>query len=212
MAPFRRRALISAGGAVLGALFYLHLARFYGWSLPWMLGGLVVAALLLRSLGSGLWAWSRQPFAECDLGLVEAAAPGGRVRAVVRVRARRPIEIRRATARLVLESRATGGETRRLCRVERALSLGDRLDRDDRAESEVALPVPADAPFSFRSFGREARIRCLVRVRIDTAAPEEGETVRRAAGSGFPPVDQEIEVLIAPGPEGQDSSRITMAS
>ena len=209
VAPLRRRTMISGGGAVLGALFYLHLARFYGWSLLWILGGLVVAALVLRSLGSALWAWSRQPFAECDLGLMEVAAPGGFVRAVVRVEARRPIRIRRATARLVLESRTTDGETRQSCRVECALSLGHRLDPGQRAEAEVALPVPEDAPFSFRSFGSEARIRCLVRVRLETAPPGEPPD---ATDDGFPPVDQEIEVLIAPGSEPQERSRTMIAS
>ncbi len=193
VAPARQRALLAVGGTMLGALLYVHLGRFYGWTLPWMLGAAPVAALCLRSIVANLWFFARQPFAECDLGLAEAGAPGGTVGAAIRVVARRPVEIRRVSMRLRLERRGPGGKLDELFRSEESLLESKRLREGERAEDATRLPVPDDAPFSFRSLGSEVRIRCLVRVRLESGPPGEPEA------PAFPVAEQELEVLIAPG-------------
>lgn len=199
IAPTRRRAMLGGGAATLGALFYVHLAGFYGWSLPWMLGGVVVAGLALRSIAGVWWFLSRQSFEELDFGLAEAASPGGEVPVSLRALARRPVRIRRAAARLTVESRAPGADFREIGRVERTLLQQRRLDSEERVEAEVALPVPEDAPYSFRSFGNERRIRCLVRMRVEAEPVAADGAPLDGTAAALTPCEQEIEVLIAPG-------------
>lgn len=180
----KRRALLSAGGAVLGGLFVLHLARFYGWSLPWSLGLAVAGLFVLRSVGSAWWFLARHPFGVCDFGLSEAAIPGGSVRCSVRVVARRRVRLPRVRVALSAESRRAGGETRRLFSGERELAAAVVLDAGAGIEERAALEVPEDAPFSWRSF--EGRLRWLARAEVEV--------------EGFGVVAEEIEVLMAPPP------------
>lgn len=178
----KRRSLLSVSGTVLGALFFVHLGNFYGWTLPWLLGGLVVAFFLIRSAGATVWFLSRHPFAVCDLGLSEAAVPGGTIHCAVRIVTRRPVEIGEARITLTAERREADGTSRKVFSEDHELCRGESLPAGGRWETASELPVPEDARFSYRSF--EGRFRWLVRARLETS----DDTV----------AEEEIEVLIAP--------------
>lgn len=178
----KRRSLLSLSGTVLGALFFVHLATFYGWTLPWLIGGLVVALFLVRSAGATVWFLSRHPFSVCDLGLSEAAVPGGAIHCAVRIVTRRPVEIKEARITLTAEQRGADGTTRKGFSRDHELCRNESVPAAGRWETASQLPVPEDARFSYRSF--EGRFRWLVRARIET----RDDTV----------AEEEIEVLIAP--------------
>ena len=169
---------------MLGGLFVLHLARFYGWSLPWSLGLGAAGLLVLRSVGSAWWFLARHPFVVCDFGLSEAAVPGGSVRCSVRIVARRRVRLTRVRVALSAESRRAGGEARRLFFEERELAAEAVLDAGSGIEEGAALEAPEDAPFSYRSF--EGRLRWMARAEVEA--------------EGFGVVAEEIEVLMAPPP------------
>ena len=178
----KRRSLLSLSGTVLGALFFAHLATFYNWTLPWLVGGLLVALFLVRSAGATVWFLSRHPFAVCDLGLSEAAVPGGVIHCAVRIVTRRPVEIKAAGITLTAERRDADGKSRKVFSRDHELCRSESLPGAGRWETDSQLPVPEDARFSYRSF--EGRFRWLVRARIETS----DDTV----------CEEEIEVLIAP--------------
>lgn len=178
----KRRALLSLSGTVLGTLFFVHLANFYGWTVPWVIGGVLVAVWLIRSAGSTGWFLARHPFAVCDLGLSEATIPGGAIRTAVRIVTRRPVEINHLRITLTAEKRDSAGVSREVLSLteepvgQRSLPAGERL------EASAELHVPENAPFSYRSF--EGRFRWLARAELDAGA--------------FGVFDEEIEVLVAP--------------
>ena len=178
----KRRSLLSVSGTVLGALFFVHLGNFYGWTLPWLIGGVVVALFLVRSAGATVWFLSRHPFSVCDLGLSEAAVPGGVVHCAVRIVTRRPVEIKEARITLTAERRDADGTNREVFSEDHELCRSESVPGAGRWETASQLPVPEDARFSYRSF--EGRFRWLVRARIETS----DDTV----------AEEEIEVLIAP--------------
>ena len=145
----KRRSLLSLSGTVLGALFFVHLATFYGWTLPWLLGGLVVAFFVIRSVGATVWFLSRHPFSVCDLGLSEAAAPGGAIHCAVRIVTRRPVEIKEVRVTLTAEQRDAEGKSRKVlsqitnsavashCR----LRAGGRPRRNSRSRRTPGFPI-----------------------------------------------------------------------
>ena len=178
----KRRSLLSLSGTVLGALFFVHLGNFYGWTLPWLLGGIVVALFLIRSAGATIWFLSRHPFSVCDLGLSEAAVPGGVIHCAVRIVTRRPVEIKEARITLTAERRDAEGKNREVFSADHELCRHESVPAAGRWETASELPVPEDARFSYRSF--EGRFRWLVRARIETS----DDTV----------AEEGIEVLIAP--------------
>ena len=178
----KRRSLLSLSGAVLGALFFVHLGNFYGWTLPWLIGGVVVALLLIRSAGATVWFLSRHPFSVCDLGLSEAAVPGGVIHCAVRIVTRRPVEIKEARITLSAERRDAEGKNREVFSQDHELCRSGSVPEAGRWETASRLPVPENARFSYRSF--EGRFRWLVRARIETS----DDTV----------AEETIEVLIAP--------------
>lgn len=178
----KRRSLLSLSGTVLGALFFVHLGNFYGWTLPWLIGGVVVALFLIRSAGATGWFLSRHPFSVCDLGLSEAAVPGGVIHCAVRIVTRRPVEIKEARITLAAERRDADGTNREVFSEDHELCRSESVPEAGRWETASQLPVPEDARFSYRSF--EGRFRWLVRARIETG----DDTV----------AEEGIEVLIAP--------------
>ena len=178
----KRRSLLSLSGTVLGALFFVHLGNFYGWTLPWLIGGVVVALFLIRSAGATLWFLSRHPFSVCDFGLSEAAVPGGVIHCAVRIVTRRPVEIKEARITLTAERRDADGNNREVFSEDHELSRSQSVPRAGRWETASQLPVPENARFSYRSF--EGRFRWLVRARIETS----DDTV----------AEEGIEVLVAP--------------
>ena len=178
----KRRSLLSLSGTVLGALFFVHLGNFYGWTLPWLIGGVVVALFLIRSAGATLWFLSRHPFSVCDFGLSEAAVPGGVIHCAVRIVTRRPVEIKEARITLTAEQRDADGNNREVFSEDHELSRSQSVPGAGRWETASQLPVPENARFSYRSF--EGRFRWLVRARIETS----DDTV----------AEEGIEVLVAP--------------
>ncbi len=178
----KRRSLLSLSGTVLGALFFVHLGNFYGWTLPWLIGGVVVALFLIRSAGATAWFLSRHPFSVCDLGLSEAAVPGGVIHCAVRIVTRRPVEIKEARITLTAERRDAEGKNREVFSEDHELCRSESVPEAGRWEAASQLPVPEDARFSYRSF--EGRFRWLVRARIETS----DDTV----------AEEGIEVLVAP--------------
>ena len=169
---------------MIGGLLFWHLGGFYGWSLPWTIGAVAVGALVLRSVGSALFFLSRHPFAVCDFGLSEAAVPGGAVRCAARIVARRPVAAAAVRFSLTAESRGASRETRRLFSAEREAGRAVALEVGREFEDGADLPVPEDAPFSYRSF--EGRLRWLARAEV--------------AVEGYGTFAEEIEVLMAPPP------------
>jgi hypothetical protein len=178
----KRRSLLSVSGAVLGTLFFVHLGTFYEWALPWLIGGLFVALLLIRSVGTTVWFLSRHPFSVCDLGLSEAAAPGGVIHCAVRIVTRRPVEIKEARITLTAERRGADGKSRTALSQDYELCRRRSLPAGGRLETALEVPVPEDARYSYRSF--EGRFRWLVRAYVETSDASVSE--------------EEIEVLIAP--------------
>lgn len=169
---------------MIGGLLFWHLGGFYGWSAPWTVGAVAVGALVLRSVGSALFFLSRHPFAVCDFGLSEAAVPGGAVRCAARIVARRPVAAAAVRFSLTAESRGASRETRRLFSAEREAGRAVALEVGREFEDGADLPVPEDAPFSYRSF--EGRLRWLARAEV--------------AVEGYGTFAEEIEVLMAPPP------------
>ena len=139
-------------GTVLGALFFVHLANFYGWTLLWIVGGLLVALFVIRSLGATVWFLGRHPFSVCDLGLSEAAAPGGAIRCAVRIVTRRPVEIKEVRVTLTAEQRDAEGKSRKVLSLDHDLCCGEALPAGGRWEVTSELPIPEDARFSYRSY------------------------------------------------------------
>lgn len=178
----QRRAWLSISGFVLGALLFVHLAGFYGWTVPWIVAAALLGAFVVRAVGAAGWFLVRQPFRACDLGLTEAVAPGGAIRCVIRILPRRAVEIEEIRVGCRGERSEAGGVSERLFEVERRVVRNTRLAAGEAVEFEAELPIPEDAPFSYRSFA--GRIRCLVRARLETSAL--GVT------------EEEIEVLLAP--------------
>lgn len=178
----KRRALLSLSGTVLGALFVVHLANFYGWTLPWVAAGVLVALFVIRAVGGTVWFLARHPLAICDLGLSEATIPGGAIRSAIRIVSRRPVEIKDLRITLTAERRDAAGASRELLSLTEELLSDKVLAADDRLEVGAALPVPEDAPFSYRSF--EGRLRWLVHARLEA--------------TGFGIAEETIEVLVAP--------------
>ena len=178
----KRRSLLSLSGTVLGALFVVHLANFYGWTVPWVVAGILVALFVIRAAGGAVWFLARHPFATCDLGLSEATIPGGAIRSAIRIVSRRPVEIKDLRITLTAERRDAAGASRELLSLTRELLSGRALAAGERLEVAAALPVPEDAPFSYRSF--EGRLRWLVEARLDA--------------KGFGIAEEVIEVLVAP--------------
>jgi hypothetical protein len=176
--------------SVLVALVYGHLARFYqgrvaGWIL--VLAGIPVAANLLRA-GLGLaYRLDRHPFRILDLGLVEdQVAPGRDLEIELVLEARRKGLLKR----LAIDLRATRTRTTEKGRAS-AVLLDERSSLDEglvleaglRKSYRAAIPIPATAPYSFRSM--EGKIVWTLAVEGDV----EGWGVLR----------DEIEITVAPG-------------
>lgn len=191
IAQGKRKRLMSLFVAMLVALVYLHFARFYQGSLSgWILalGWIVVLAHLLRAAGTLAYHLERHPFRAAELGLESDQAPPGKsFELELRTAMRRPAKLNRIAAVLRCTRRRSMDGGRRELFV---LHDEERvLDRDVAAEANakktyrVSLPVPADAPYSYRS--PEGKIAWLIAVVADV---EDWGELR-----------EEIEVTVAPG-------------
>jgi hypothetical protein len=190
IAQGKRRLWMSLFVAVLVALVYGHLARFYqGRVAPWILAlaGIPVALNLLRA-GLGLaYRLDRHPFRTFDLGLVEdQVAPGRDLEIELVLEARRKGLLKR----LAVELRATrtrtttrGRESAVLHDERSSLDEGLALEPGLRKSYRAKIPIPASAPYSFRSM--EGKIVWTLAV--------EGEV------EGWSVLRDEIEITVAPG-------------
>jgi hypothetical protein len=174
IAQGKRRLLMSVLLAVLLSLVYLYLARFYqGRVDSWLLGvgwALILLNLLRAGLGA-LYHWDRQPFERFDLGLEnDRARPGEAFRLEIVLRARRSLRLTRVAAQLrCIDQRVT---TRG--RVEKALheeinviSEGLSVSPGNVRHFEIELPVPPDAPTTFKD--SEGRIRWTISLDAEVA-------------------------------------------
>ena len=180
----KQRSLLSASGWVLAFLFAAYLADFYGWSLPWVIGVTAVGLFTLRSVGSAMWFLARHPLASCDLGLTEAAFPGGAVRCALRLRARKPVRIGEIGVRLTARQKDADGTVRALFRTAQVLAADVSLKAGESFEAAGELPIPGDAPASYRV--EERQVRWLVRARVATV--------------GFPAPEEELVIPVVPLP------------
>lgn len=190
VAQGKRRLWMSLLVSILIALVYLHFARFYqGRAASWLftLGWIPVGLNVLRA-GLGLvYRLDRHPFAALDLGLVEdRAPPGGSFELEIRAEPRRSAELEL----LAVELRCTRHEIQESRRVTsvlhdevETLAEGEPMEPGTRRSYRASLPVPPDAPFSFRSLEGKIRWALYVRARVE----DWGELA------------DEIEVLVAPG-------------
>lgn len=169
IAQGKRQGLMSVLLAVLLLLLYFHLARFYrdrvdGWILA--IGWALVILNVLRAGLGFAYRLDRHPFRRLDLELEDdRAQPGGDLRIHIELESRRRTVLERLTAELHGVRERGAGSARR----ESTLVLEKRRVADDLALApgdqhrfEVALPVPAGAPFSFRD--SHERIRWSLRL------------------------------------------------
>lgn len=191
IAQGKRKLWMSLLVAAFVALVYLHFARFYqgsvsGWILA--LGWIAILANLLRAAGTLAYHLERHPFRTADLGLASDQVPPGKsFELELRTAMRRPAKLNRIAAALRCTRRRSLDDGRRELSV-----LHDQeqvLDRDVSTEASaektyhVSLPVPADAPYSYRSM--EGKIAWIIAVVADV--------------EGWGELRDEIEVTVAPG-------------
>jgi hypothetical protein len=189
IAQGKRRLWMSLFLAVLAALVFGHLARFYqGRVATWILlvAGIPVALNLLRA-GLGLaYRLDRHPFRLLDLGLVDdQVAPGRALEVELVLEARRKGQLKR----LAVELRATrtrttdrGRQSAILHDEKTTLEEGLRFEPGLRKSYRASIPLPATAPYSFRSM--EGKIVWTLAV--------EGEV------EGWGSLRDEIEITVAP--------------
>lgn len=190
IAQSRRRLWMSLFVAILIALVYFHFARFYqGTASSWLftIGWVPVALNVLRA-GLGLaYRLDRQPFCRLDLGIEnDQVAPGRTFEIEIQAEARRPGVLRKLSVGLrCVQQRATdrARERTELLREERVLEENLVLNEGLVRSYRVSFPLPADAPYSFRSM--EGKIAWTVEVAVDM--DEWGE------------LRDELEVTVAPG-------------
>jgi hypothetical protein len=189
IAQGKRRLWMSLFVAILVALIYIHLARFYqGRASGWILAALGVPVLLnlLRAVLGLVYRLDRHPFRDFELGLVnDQIGPGRPLELELVLEARR----RGALTRLDLELRAIRQKAaergkassilhRDVKTVERDLVLEPGLRKNYR----VSMELPPNAPYSFRSM--EGKLFWVVSVEAEVA--------------GWGTLRDEIEITVAP--------------
>lgn len=189
IAQGKRRLLMSVLLSVLIALVYLYLARFYqsrieGWLIG--VGWLAVLLNLLRAGLGALYRWDRQPFARFDLGLEDdRTRPGGAFRLELVLRARRALTLTRVAAQLrcIDQKVTTRGRVENPLHEEvNLVSEGLSVAPGASERFEIELPVPSDAPTTFKD--AQGRIRWTIS--LDAEVQEYGV------------LHDEFEVAVAP--------------
>jgi hypothetical protein len=189
IAQGKQRLWMSLFIAILIALLYAHLARFYqGRISPWILAafGVPVVLNLLRAGVALVYQLDRHPFRGFELGLAsDQVAPGKPVELELVLEARRP----GALTRLDLELRAhrqkmeeRGRVSSLLHRAVQSIERGASLEPGVRKTYRASIAVPPDAPYSFRSM--EGKLQWFVAVEAEVA--------------GWGTLRDEVEVTVAP--------------
>jgi hypothetical protein len=189
IAQGKRRLWMAFFVAVLVALIFIHLARFYqGRVSSWILAAFGVPVLLnlLRAALGLAYRLDRHPFRNFDLGLMsDQVGPGKPFEVELVLEARRrgtltrlDLELRAIRQRYGQRNRESAVLHRSARTVERELALEPGLRKSYR----VSLDLPANAPCSFRSM--EGTLVWVVAVDAEVA---DWGTLR-----------DEIEVTVAP--------------
>ncbi len=174
IAQGKRRLLMSVLLAVLLSLVYLYLARFYQERVDsWLLGvgwALILLNLLRAGLGA-LYRWDRQPFERFDLGLEDdRVRPGEAFRLEIVLRARRSLSLTRVAAQLrcVDQKVTTRGHVEKPLHEEiNVISEGLSVSPGASQHFEIELPVPSDAPTTFKD--SQGRIRWTISLDAEVA-------------------------------------------
>ncbi len=189
IAQGKRRLLMSVLLAVLLSLVYLYLARYYQGRIDgWLLGvgwALILVNLFRAGLG-GLYRWDRQPFARFDLGLEDdRARPGEAFRLEIMLQARRALSLTRVAVQLrCIDQKITprGRVENPLHEKVNVVSEGLSISPGASQHFEIELPVPSDAPTTFKD--SQGRIRWTIS--LDTEVADYGV------------LHDEFEVAVAP--------------
>jgi len=190
IAQGKRQLWMSLLVATLMAVVFYHFARFYqGSPSSWLftIGWVPISLNWLRAGLNLLYRLDRQPFKNIDVGLAsDQVAPGGAFSIELHFETRRATTIRRISAELRCtrqKSTERGRQRSVLDSDERILDENLELAIGAKKEYRVSLPVPRDAPFSYRSM--EGKISWTLHVTVDLEGWEE--------------LRDELEVAVAPG-------------
>ena len=190
IAQGKRQLWMSLLVATLVAVVFYHFARFYqGSSGSWLftIGWIPVLLNWLRAGLNLLYRLDRQPFRNVDVGLEsDQVAPGDAFAIEIRFETRRETTVGRVSAELRCtrqKSTDRGRQRSVLASDERVLDENLELAIGATKDYRVSLPVPADAPFSYRSM--EGKISWTLHVTVDV--------------EGWGELTDELEVNVAPG-------------
>lgn len=190
IAQSKRQLWMSLLVATLIAVVFFHFARFYqGTASSWLftLGWIPVILNWLRAAGALVYHLDRRPFRTLDFGLEsDQVPPGNPFEIEIRLETRREATLRK----LSLELRCTRQKSTERGRqssvleheelvLEESLALGADASRVYRA----SFPVPADAPYSFRSM--EGKITWTILVTVDV--------------ENWGKIEDGLDVTVAPG-------------
>lgn len=157
IAQGKRSLVMSLLLAVLVFFIYLYL-DYRGLVKGWILTagwGLVILNLLRAGLGLA-YHLRRHPFRRFELGLRDdRVQPGGAFHLELVIESRRPVVLRCLTARLRCLSQIAkegGREDALIHALQRVVVQDLGLESGTGRRYEVELPVPADAPFSYKDF------------------------------------------------------------
>ena len=160
--------------SVLLSLVYLYLFRFYrGRVDSWLLGvGWALIFINLSRAGLGaLYRWDRQPFQRFDLGLEDdRARPGEAFRLEIMLQARRALRLTRVAAQLrCIDQKVTarGRVEKPLHEKVNVIAEGLSVAPGASQHFEIELPVPVDAPTTFKD--SEGRIRWTISLDAEVA-------------------------------------------
>ena len=117
--------------------------------------------------------------------------PGGVVGVALEIRARRRVRIQEARVTLTGERRDLEGRTHILFRETRVLATETTLTPGERLRREDELPVPADAPASWRL--EQERVRWIVAASV--------------RAKGFATVREQLVIPVTPLPADGSSER-----
>jgi hypothetical protein len=189
IAQGKRRLWMSLFVSILITLVYAHFARFYqGRVSSWIVAAFGIPVLLnLLRAGLGLaYRLDRHPFRALDLGLLrDPVAPGKPLEMELVLEARR----RGVLSRLDIELRAVRGnhgersrEGTVLHRARKTVERELALEPGVRKGYRIAIDLPPDAPYSYRSM--QGTLAWLLAVEAEVA--------------GWGTLRDEIEVTVAP--------------
>jgi hypothetical protein len=169
----KRASLMSVLLSVLLAFAYAPLARFYGNQVEaWILnlGWAALGVNILRTVLSHLYKLDRLPFRRFDLVLTaDTARPGEPFRLEVHCEARRGVIVGELSSTLEGINQSLtekAGNGRRLHHEMQVMAEKVALRPGETRRFLAALPVPVNAPTSYKDPERRIRWRIVVKARV----------------------------------------------